>query len=320
MKTRFLKLLSVLMVLTLLAPITFVNTVTAASYDPYGPAISDVATGEVIIRVTEVNSTSARLDVSLNTQGDASPLSASGSINGIRFNRELNGNRSFTVNIPNLSPGLTINIEVLVEFTSFSRGPFVVDERESYTHMPDVAILPLESPYDPYGPAIFPLEPPYDPYDPAIFPLEPPYDPYGPAIFPLEPPYDPYGPAILPPESHIPSPVTLRFVVGSTTYSINGVPVQIEAAPFIDTAYNRTMMPLRVVAEALGATVDWNGATRTITINQYTTLSIGVALPDGMGAPVIVNDRTFVPIRYVAEILSADVEWDGTNRAIYIHI
>jgi len=77
------------------------------------------------------------------------------------------------------------------------------------------------------------------------------------------------------------------------------------------------------VATALGAEVEWDGATRTVTITQgetVLTLTVDVALPDGMGAPLIVSDRVFVPARYVAEMLGANVLWDGMNRVIYITV
>jgi hypothetical protein len=38
-----------------------------------------------------------------------------------------------------------------------------------------------------------------------------------------------------------------------------------------------------------------------------------------MGMPMIVNDRTFVPLRYVSEILGADIHWDEANRAVYVY-
>ena len=38
-----------------------------------------------------------------------------------------------------------------------------------------------------------------------------------------------------------------------------------------------------------------------------------------MGIPVISDSRTFVPVRYVVEMLGAIVEWDGLNQAVYIY-
>jgi hypothetical protein len=83
------------------------------------------------------------------------------------------------------------------------------------------------------------------------------------------------------------------------------------------------MVPIRFVAEAMGADVDWIGATRTVTIDRddiHLRLAIDVPLPDGMGTPVIVSDRTFVPVRYVSEMLGATVRWDGDARAVYIYL
>jgi hypothetical protein len=82
------------------------------------------------------------------------------------------------------------------------------------------------------------------------------------------------------------------------------------------------MVPLRIIAEALGAEVNWDNATRTVTIatrEEKITLTIDIPLPDDMGTPVIVNGLTFVPVRYVSEALGATVRWDGENNAVYVY-
>ena len=97
--------------------------------------------------------------------------------------------------------------------------------------------------------------------------------------------------------------------------------MQAEAAPFIDPGYNRAMVPLRLVAEALGAHVGWEAATRTVTVataGQVISLILDEPLPGGMGMPMIVNGRTFVPITYIAQHLGADVRWDAAAQAVYI--
>jgi hypothetical protein len=81
------------------------------------------------------------------------------------------------------------------------------------------------------------------------------------------------------------------------------------------------MVPLRVIAEALGADVNWLAETRTVTIaanGQFLQIQLDTPLPDGMGTAMIVNDRTFVPVAYIARMLGADVRWDGDSRAVYI--
>ena len=111
--------------------------------------------------------------------------------------------------------------------------------------------------------------------------------------------------------------------------SINGVTVQwTDAAPFIDVN-NRTMVPLRAVAEALGLTVDWDGAKREAVFTNGTKtiffpIDSSVARTGDGGtvqmdtAAVIVNDRTFAPIRYLAECFDYVVDWDGTTRTVLI--
>jgi hypothetical protein len=103
----------------------------------------------------------------------------------------------------------------------------------------------------------------------------------------------------------------LRFTIGRNDFRYNGAIRQAEAAPFI--SQGRTMIPLRVIAEALGAEVDWDEDTRTVMITaRGETFKL-----DDMG--IIVNGRTFVPVRYVSETLGAAVRWDEANKTVYIY-
>jgi len=54
--------------------------------------------------------------------------------------------------------------------------------------------------------------------------------------------------------------------IGSMAATVNGQAVTIDVAPFLVGA--RTLVPLRFVAQSLGATVDYNGSNRTVTINS----------------------------------------------------
>ena len=118
----------------------------------------------------------------------------------------------------------------------------------------------------------------------------------------------------------------LRLDIGYVTYYVNGGytnggSTQFYQAPFMDTETNQVMVPLRFVAEALGATVGWIDAIRTITIDRgHVSLSIQVDsdLPNGMGPPLILYGRTFVPLGYVVEILGVNVRWSEDSRVVYI--
>ncbi|MCL2406012.1 MAG: copper amine oxidase N-terminal domain-containing protein, partial [Defluviitaleaceae bacterium] len=115
----------------------------------------------------------------------------------------------------------------------------------------------------------------------------------------------------------------LRFVIGDTAYTINGTTRHMESAPFMDTTYDRTMVPLRVIADIFGAEVDWISQTRTVTIvlgDLNLEISADSPLPGGMGLPHNVGGNIFVPLRYVAYAFGVDVRWDGANQAAYIYL
>ena len=111
---------------------------------------------------------------------------------------------------------------------------------------------------------------------------------------------------------------TLRFVIDSTTFTDNGTSHILEAAPFI--ANDRTMVPLRVISEAFNATniTFANGVVSFVLNGETITMTIGQPLPNNMGTPVIIAERTFVPIAYIIDKMGAEVRWDGNTRAVYI--
>jgi len=132
-----------------------------------------------------------------------------------------------------------------------------------------------------------------------------------------QPPTPQVAPVITPASTQ---PPTLRFEIGQTNITANGTPATADAAPFIHEG--RAMIPLRLIAESLGATANWNESTRTAEITSGTTtitLNPDTPLPGGMGMPMIVNDRIFVPTRYVSEMLGAQVRWDEVYRAVYVY-
>ena len=84
---------------------------------------------------------------------------------------------------------------------------------------------------------------------------------------------------------------------------------------------NRTMVPIRVIAETLGAEVEWLVAENTVTIEQedkVINLVIGELLPSLDTTATIINGRTMVPLRYISENLGATVTWFGLTETIEI--
>jgi hypothetical protein len=113
---------------------------------------------------------------------------------------------------------------------------------------------------------------------------------------------------------------TIHLVIGSLNYTKNGATLTNDVAPYISRD-NRTMVPLRMIAETFGANVEWQEATRTVVITLGdVTLRITADQPlaNDMGTAVIVDERTFVPIRYISESFGAEVEWNAQNQSVDI--
>ena len=60
--------------------------------------------------------------------------------------------------------------------------------------------------------------------------------------------------------------ITAVFTIGSTAYTVNGQTQQMDAAPFVNASTSRTYVPVRFLAEALGASVNWDPATQMVTL------------------------------------------------------
>ena len=118
----------------------------------------------------------------------------------------------------------------------------------------------------------------------------------------------------------IPADYTLRLTIGSMVYTHLGQTLQSDAAPFIEDG--RTMVPLRLIAEGLDADVKFEESLRTVFIRQNgmeISIPIDMPLSEGLGTPTIIDGRTFVPLRYVSEVLGVDLRWDAAAGAVYIY-
>lgn len=115
------------------------------------------------------------------------------------------------------------------------------------------------------------------------------------------------------------------LTIGSSSYTVNGAVRTMDTQPYVNSD-GRTLVPVRFVAEALGAQVDWSakagGATDKVYITSGSTkivLTIGSASYTVNEesrtmdtAPVISNSRTMVPVRFVAEALGCTVDWSAS--------
>lgn len=112
------------------------------------------------------------------------------------------------------------------------------------------------------------------------------------------------------------------------TIFIEGVELVVDNPPFIQDG--RTLVPVRAIFEALGATVQWDGATGTVTATRnkdHIKLRVGSKQAEVNGRqiildvpPIIKDGRTMVPLRFVSESLGARVNWDGSLRTITVNL
>ena len=119
--------------------------------------------------------------------------------------------------------------------------------------------------------------------------------------------------------------------IGSTFFTANGIPNTLDSPPVIKNS--RTLLPIRAIIEALGGTIGWDGTERKVTINfDSTTIELWIDNPKARVngtevyidpnnrsvKPIIINNRTMLPLRFVAESLGCDVGWDNDTRTITI--
>lgn len=127
-------------------------------------------------------------------------------------------------------------------------------------------------------------------------------------------------------------PVSLiELSVGNSTFFVNGVPKVLDSPPIIKNS--RTLVPIRAIVETMGGDIKWYPTDRRVDIqykDQNISLWIGMNIakvngkntmidPDNPNVvPEIINGRTMLPLRFVAEALGCQVEWIEQTKTIKI--
>lgn len=128
--------------------------------------------------------------------------------------------------------------------------------------------------------------------------------------------------------------ILTSFAIGVDTYTVKEGDTEtvqtMDVSPYIKN--DRTYMPVRYVANSLGVSdenISWDDPTQTVTITKdkkVVKLTVGdpvMLIGDGQVQMDVVPEiippgRTMLPLRYVAEGLGADVEWDEKNQEVVI--
>ncbi|OPX90199.1 MAG: hypothetical protein A4E53_01085 [Pelotomaculum sp. PtaB.Bin104] len=106
---------------------------------------------------------------------------------------------------------------------------------------------------------------------------------------------------------------------------LNGRRLAFDVDPVIEN--DRTLVPLRVIFEALGAVVAWDGEAGMVSaVKDGLEIKLfidGAAYKNGelviLDVPAkIINDRTMVPLRFVSEAMGCQVKWTESTRTVNI--
>lgn len=119
------------------------------------------------------------------------------------------------------------------------------------------------------------------------------------------------------------------ITVGSLTMTAGTETVTLDAPAYIN-AENYTMLPLRAISETFGATVNWDDSSKTITIligQRIISMTIGSKTMYVNGTPVAMNtapeitsERTFVPVRDLANALGiSNINWEEASGVVTLN-
>ena len=128
------------------------------------------------------------------------------------------------------------------------------------------------------------------------------------------------------------SETTLRFTIGQSKYLWNDISQAMDVAPIIREG--RTLLPVRYVADPLGAQVLWNEIERKVSIRTATrTIELWIdnntAAVNGQKVlidpnntkvmPIVIPPgRTMLPLRFITDNLDCDVDWNDLNKEVTV--
>ncbi len=121
---------------------------------------------------------------------------------------------------------------------------------------------------------------------------------------------------------------TVGLQIDNPEMTINGETSQLDAPPVIIDS--RTFVPVRAIVEALDGNADWDADTKTATLTDgkgaEVKLTVNSLTASYNGeetqldtAPVIINERTMLPIRFVAESFGYTTDWDADTKSISVY-
>lgn len=117
-----------------------------------------------------------------------------------------------------------------------------------------------------------------------------------------------------------------QFKPNEINVLLNGEKVEFDQSPIIQNG--RTLVPIRAVVEKMGGSVEWEELTRT-TVLKFGANTVELKIDSTVAylneqkkmldaAPQIINGRTLMPIRFVAESFGFYVDWNVASQSVII--
>lgn len=125
----------------------------------------------------------------------------------------------------------------------------------------------------------------------------------------------------------------MMFCTGITYAGTDSIKIKLDGVELVSDSPpvivdGRTLVPTRVIFEAMDGTVKWDSASKKVTIDiQGKTIELTVdskiAYINGTKKEIdvpakIINNRTMVPVRFISEAIGCNVTWDSENRVVDI--
>lgn len=124
--------------------------------------------------------------------------------------------------------------------------------------------------------------------------------------------------------------VVVSLQIDNPIMAVNGVKTEIDSgngtSPIV--ADGRTLVPIRAIVEAFDGVVEWDGGTQTVKLTMADDViklvidSKTAYLNDSAYtldvAPTVINERTMLPIRFIAEGFNLGVAWEGDTQTVTI--
>ena len=119
--------------------------------------------------------------------------------------------------------------------------------------------------------------------------------------------------------------ITITLQIGNPNMTVNNAEKAIDEQGTVPVLINdRTLLPVRAVVEEMGGSVEWVEETQTVILAYGSdTITLQIDNPTAFlndeaktldTAPMIIGDRTMMPIRFIAESFGFNVNWDDATQ------